>query len=302
MRRLIPIVAVLAALVGAQPATTTTDKTVTVSITHVAFVPNSVTITTGDLVTWTNNDTVNHQLVSQAAGIGSPIIKPSESYSFTFSKAGRFSITDALNKQFPKMTVVAKAAATTLSLESSTSAVIYGGTATLSGKLSTGETGVKIDPFAQMCGENASKRVTSSSVTTTTGGVFSFAVRPVKTSVYMVKSGNATSSSLTVKTRPKVVLSKIRVRKFRIRVYAADAFVGHAVVFQRYRSALGRWQTVKTVVLRRQAAAVTPLPGTIVSSVSFGVRLRHGFRVRAVMTSASAAPCYVAGRSATIRS
>lgn len=301
MRRLLPIAVLLVALVGAQPAATTVDKTVSVSITHVAFVPNNVTIETGDAITWTNNDTVNHQLVSQKAGIGSPVIKPGDTWSFTFSIAGKFTVSDSLDSKFPKLTVTVKAAPAALSL-SVPAAVRYGSAATLNGKLSTGQAGVRINLWSQPCGEGTLKRIASSAVSTAAGGVFAITVHPTTTTVYQVRTSNVTSPSGTVRVRPMVVLSKIRTGKFRVRVYAAQSLVGHSVVFQRFIARQHKWRTVKTVVLRVPTSAVTPLPGTIVSSVSFGIRLKAGYRVRAVMTSAAAAPCYIAGASPTIRS
>ena len=299
MPKFFPLLLTLVALIGAQPASTAAQKTVAVSITHTAFVPNSVSLSTGDTITWTNNDTVNHQLVSQQAGIGSPIIKPGETYSFTFTKAGRFTITDSLDKKYPKLNVTVAAAPVTLSLVASPAALTYGGTATLSGKL-TGRAGVRIDILAQQCGETAAKRITS--VTADSTGAYTITLRPTKNTVYTAKGGGATSAGVTVKVRPKVVLSKIRTGHFRLRVYAAESLIGHAVVFQRYLATQRKWRTVKTVVLRVQSSAVTPLAATVVGSVTFGVRIKARNRVRAVMSSTAAAPCYIAGSSPAIRS
>lgn len=300
MRKLLPIVLMLAALAGGGAGLALPQKTVAVSITHAGFVPNNVKVESGDTVTWTNNDTTNHQLISQAAGIGSPIVKPGDSWSFTFTKTGKFTVSDALDKKFPKMTVTVTAAPTSLSLTASASTVGYGGAITLSGKLSSGRDNVKVDVVAQECGQNGARKVDT--VTTSGGGAFSLAVHPTMATVYTAKTGNVTSGGVTVKVRPRVVLSRIRTRMFRLRVYAAQSLAGHAVVFRRYVASTRSWRTVKTVVLRVQTTSVTPLSNTIVSSVSFGARLRRGFRVRAIMTSAAAAPCYVAGASSIIRS
>jgi len=302
MKRLVLAAAVLVALMSIGPAPAAVRKTVAVSITHTAFVPRNVTIQTGDVITWTNNDTVNHQLVSQQAGIGSPIIKPGDTYSFTFTKTGKFTISDSLNARYQKATVTVQAATPappTLTLNASASVVRYGAAVTLNGQLTSGRAGVRVDVFAQECGAGGAKRIAT--VTTVAGGNYSAVLRPSKTSVFSVKSGRTESAAVTVKVRPKVVLSKIRLRKFRVRAYAADSLVGHSVIFQRYVAARNRWTTVKRVVLRVQANAVTPLPSTVVSSVSFAARLRAGLRIRVVMTDAAAAPCYIAG-SASARS
>jgi hypothetical protein len=127
-------------------------------------------------------------------------------------------------------------------------------------------------------------------------------VRPTTNTVYTLKTGNVASGAVTVKVRPRVVLSRIRTGLFRLRVYAAQSLAGHAVVFRRYVASRHRWRSVKTVLLSVHSTSVTPLSNTVVSSVSFGVRLRRGYRVRAVMPSGAAAPCYIAGASSIIRS
>ena len=275
--------------------------TVGVSIERNGFSPRNVTVQVGDTVTWTNNDTANHQVASQAAGFTSPVLAPRATYSHTFTRAGRFEVVDPLNRN-RRMTVTVNAAPAPsgLTLRANRTTVVYGGAITLSGALAPARTGERIDVLAQMCGANSSRTVTTT--TTTAGGAFSVAIRPTKNTIYTVRSRNVTSGGVTIRVRPRIVLSKIRARQFRVRAYAADSLVGRSVVFRRYLAAQRKWRSVKRVVLRTRTTAVTPLPGTTVSSVSFGVRLRAGFRVRAVMPAASAAPCYIAGSSPVIRS
>lgn len=300
MKRLLLAATVVAALMTIAPASGVVAKTVTVSITHTAFVPRNVTLEAGDTLTWTNNDNVNHQLVSQAAGLASPILKPGDTYSFVFAKAGKYTVSDTLDTKFQKAAVTVKAAApsrVTLSLNANASVVRYGGSLTLGGALSSARAGVRLDVLAQECGSGGAKRVTT--VTTVNGGAFSVTTQPTKTLVYSVRTGKTESSKVTVRVRPQVVLSKIKARKFRVRAYAADSLVGHSVVFQRYVAARKRWSTVKRVVLAVRATSVAPLQGTVVSSVSFGARLKRGYRVRAVLTDAAAAPCYAAASAST---
>src|SRR3954453_16646458 len=98
MRRLllIPLAAAVLAL-GANASTAATHATKYVSITRTAFVPAAVSVSAGDSVTWTNSDTVNHQVLSQSAGFASPILKPNETFTFTFNKVGKFSYKAALS-------------------------------------------------------------------------------------------------------------------------------------------------------------------------------------------------------------
>ena len=295
MKRLLLAATAFVALTTIAAAPAGIEKTVTVSITHTAFVPRNLTLEAGDTITWTNNDNVNHQLLSQAAGLGSPILKPGDTYSFVFGKVGRFTVSDTLNTKFQKATITVKAATpapVSLSLNSNASIVRYAGATTLSGTLSSGRAGVRVDLLAQECAAGGSKRVATT--TTGNGGAFSFTTRPAKTLVYMVRSGKTDSANVTVKVRPQVVLSKIKARKFRVRTYAGESLVGHSVAFQRYLAARGKWTTLKRVVLAVRTTAVTPMPNTVVSSVSFGARLKRGYRIRAVVTDAAAAPCYIA--------
>ena len=67
MRRVILLAATTLALVLAAPAS---SATVTVSIKRTGFTPASVTINQDDSVTWTNNDTIDHQIVANGGQFG----------------------------------------------------------------------------------------------------------------------------------------------------------------------------------------------------------------------------------------
>ena len=57
-----------------------------------------MTIAFGDTVTWTNKDTVAHQVVAdQAKFTSSPLLQAGQSYSFTFTKSGGFAYHDGVN-------------------------------------------------------------------------------------------------------------------------------------------------------------------------------------------------------------
>lgn len=64
----------------------------TVSIKNFAFNPSIVTIKSGVAVTWKNDDSVAHQIVSDPSGetFKSQILNPGESFTFTFSNTGSF--------------------------------------------------------------------------------------------------------------------------------------------------------------------------------------------------------------------
>lgn len=303
MRKILLLVA-LAALVFAAPASTTATKTVTVAITKAAFVPSALTIEVADTVTFTNSDTVNHQVISQDAPFSSPILKPGETFSFTFGKAGKFNYQDALVKN-RKGTVTVSATPTPpppaagVSLAVAPGAVVYGGTVTISGTISTQKAGEKVDITAQACGGSASHLAT---VTTTTGGAFTYQAQPTANTSYSAKFKNATSSQAGVQVRPIVRLAKIARRKFSVRVTAGASLVGKYVTFQRYNALASKWTTVRSVALRTAAASTTPLAGTTVTSAIFTVKIKSRVRIRAVLPATQTGGCFLAASSNVARS
>jgi plastocyanin len=109
MRKLVLIMVVLGSLALASQAGA---ATVTVAINRAGFTPNPARIETGDTVTWTNSDTRNRQVISRGAGFASPILKPGETYSFTFKTAGRFAYEETLVEPTQKGSVVVTTTAT----------------------------------------------------------------------------------------------------------------------------------------------------------------------------------------------
>ncbi|MGB8309668.1 MAG: plastocyanin/azurin family copper-binding protein [Methanoregula sp.] len=70
---------------------------VTVNIQNFAFSPASITISHGTTVTWVNQDSVNHQILNDAAGtfaegalFSSDSLLNGKSYSFTFDTPGTY--------------------------------------------------------------------------------------------------------------------------------------------------------------------------------------------------------------------
>jgi plastocyanin len=299
LKKLILLAGAVALLVaGPAPA-----KTVTVDISKLGFVPATVTIQTGDTVTWTNKDTANHQVVCLTCPFTSLVLAPGQTHTFTFTKVGNFTTIDPLNKN-KKGTVKVTAAPATLSLAAHPTAVSYGGTATLAGVLSTSQANEKIDILSQACGETAAKVV--GNVTTTAGGNFTYDTKPTLNTSYQARyrpaTGPVTSTAIPTSIRPIVNLRRNAAHRFTAQVVAAQSFVGKAVVFQRWVTAKHRWTTVKTVFLGSRAAASTPLAASTVSSVTFGAPLKSRLRLRAVLPSGQAGPCYITATSATILS
>jgi plastocyanin len=95
---LILLVVILLAACGSTTGPTPTgtsspiqSREVKVSIANFAFDPAVLTITTGTTVTWTNNDTVAHNVLSDDGSWGSNSLGKGEAFSFTFTKPGTFS-------------------------------------------------------------------------------------------------------------------------------------------------------------------------------------------------------------------
>jgi plastocyanin len=75
-----------------------------VTITSAGFVPNEVTISPGDLVTWTNNDSVAHKIKGKSWGSGS--LASGKAFTQEFDVAGTFSYTDEVNSTFTGIVVI----------------------------------------------------------------------------------------------------------------------------------------------------------------------------------------------------
>lgn len=78
----------------ASPTATNTnsDQTAAAVITNYAFSPATLTVKQGTKVTWTNKDSVNHTVTSDAGpdSFDSGFLSQDQSFSFTFTKAGTY--------------------------------------------------------------------------------------------------------------------------------------------------------------------------------------------------------------------
>jgi plastocyanin len=289
MKRILLILTALTALVAAAPAAA---ANVTVAITRTGFVPNNLTIEQGDSITWTNSDTQNHQVASQQGPFTSPVLQPTQTYSYTFTKAGKFTVTDPLTKN-EKMNVTVNAApGSAISIAVSRALVTYGGAVNVSGSLADQKSGETVTVESKPCGSTAYARVATA--TTTSGGAYTTTVKPLKNTSYQSRNRNQTSSQLTVRVRPAISLGKVAPRRYTVRVRAADSFAGKAVSVQRFNAATGRWVLVRYTTLRANSTGIAP---TVISSVTFTAKLKARTRVRIAMGSGTAGSCYAASLS-----
>jgi len=292
MRRLLLLLVASLALTAAAPGVT---ATVTVVISKAGIVPANVTVKQGDTVTWTNSDTVAHQIVVKNYTC-TLTIQPAQQGSCTFTRSGKFNYSDPTqNGSKFKGSITVQAGPTSVTLQSSKKTLIFGGAATLSGAVSTAQAGERVTIHAQPCGQTAFSQLTT--LTSTTGGAFSYVARPTLNTNFQAK-WKAATATVTVKVRPRVRLTRLAAGRFSARVTAATAFTGRYVVFQRYSTPLSRWVSVKRVYLRATTGAA-PL---VVTSASFRVKVKARLRVRAFMPQAQVGACYVAGIGNVIRS
>lgn len=281
MRRLMLVAMAVAALAGASGGAAATTP---VTITKAGFVPADVRVQVGDTVTWTNIDTVVHQ-VSVDKFACNLTIQPAASGSCTFTTAGKFNYRDPSqrgNSLRGSVEVVAPSTLTTLAVSRTT--VIYGQTTTLSGQLSSKRAGETVELWAQAFGQSSFVKVTQ--VTSTDNGSWTVVAKPTIQTTYQVRVRNAASQSVTIKVKPRLSLGYGSVtRLFTVRVFAASSFAGKVGTVQR-RSATGQWISLKKVTLNSTSTA------------RFRVTLPKGrTAVRVVLPPAQTVPGYLAGVS-----
>lgn len=303
MKKLILLGVAVLSLATALPVSA---KTVTMAITKNGYVPKTLAIATGDAVTFVNQDTVSHQVVIKgktaftcSAGL---VLQPGQSTTCTFPNAGKYSVTDPNRNggAFKGTITVSGAPTPAISVQAVPKVVTYGGSITLSGQLSSGQTGQTLTVLAMECGSTAFKQVATTA--TTANGAYTVSVRPLKNTTYQLRLRNSRSADVLVKVRPKLALRKLSHGRYSVKALAAESFAGKAVLFQRYVRSTGRWITLKTVLLKAGPTVTLPINPTTVSKAAFRARVKARLRVRAIMSQAQAGSCYVAGRSNVILS
>jgi hypothetical protein len=166
--------------------------------------------------------------------------------------------------------------------------VVFGGTVTLSGTVSSPKSGEKVDILAEEVGAASFNAVTT--VDTAAGGTFSDVVTPNIETMYQASWQRQTSRTVTVKVRPAIKLSLMsvsgRVATLSTTVTAARSFAGKFVLVQRLSSPRPHVLQVRKVTLDEN------------SSATFRMRLHHGrTRIRVVIPTSQAAPGYITGFS-----
>lgn len=301
---LLTVLVLAAAGAAAQQARPAAAASQTVTISATGYKPAAISDLVGDTVVFSNTDTVAHTVAfKQTTGFNCtgalPLAVPAgQSASCTFTTAAKYSFSDPAQKgKAFHGTITVSKSATAGALTATPKVVVYGLKSTVAGTLATQTSGQSVQILAAECGSATSKL--AGTVTTTTGGKFSFPAAPLKQTAYVAKDKSSTSPSVTVKVQPRLSLRKVSKHHYSLKVSAAQSFAGKIAVFQRYRSATKRWVTVKRVALKANSTGVAP---TVITSAKFRSRIKPKVRVRVTLGSKQVGPCYVAGRSNTIRS
>jgi plastocyanin len=243
MRRVIFMAAATLALVLAAPAS---SATTTVSVKRTGFTPASVTLNQDDAVTWTNNDTIDHQVVSNGGSFASPILKPGKSWTRTFGSGGTYRYHDSLHPSL-KGTVVVKGAPPQVSMVASAPVVKFGASVTLSGTVSNKKAGETIT-IVQLPYGQTTKQVVAT-LQTGTGGAFTFTVQPQVSTTYQAQWPNRSESSVTVQVQPLIKLPFVsKTGYFHFYVNAGTSFAGKTVYLQRFTLA-HQWLNISTLTL-----------------------------------------------------
>jgi plastocyanin len=288
-----------AAVDRAWPATATSTA---VTITKTGYKPTSVSIFVGDAVVFSNSDTVAHTVsFKQTTGFhctpATLLLQPNGTASCTFTSAGRFDFSDPVSKGKNFRGTVTVLVNPTSSLAVRPRAVVFGGKTTISGTLTDKQAGESLQVFALQCGATNASAVAT--ITSTTGGAFTYQAQPLSRTAYSVRVKNSDSSTVTANVLPRLRLGKVARHRFTLHVSAAESFAGKIATFQRYSKTKRRWVKVKRVVLQADTTGVAP---TVVTSATFRSGIKARQRVRVTLGAKQVGSCYLAGRSNTIRS
>jgi plastocyanin len=248
MRKLILALAAVMTLAVAGPAGAATTKTI--NIFGSTFTPSSATITEGDTVTWVNKDNANHQILADKGEFVSAILKPKQTYSFTFNAAGTYTYKDEL---YPKLkgTIKVNGLPPTLTFAASSQYVVYGDKVTLSGIVSNHKGGEQVTIFYQPYPQPNLIRLAT--VLTAADGSYNYIVSPAIATSYQASWKGAYATPTSVQVQPKLTLG--RNNGWIIHTAAGASFAGRSVQLQRLNATTGQWVTLKKVMLNSKSSA-----------------------------------------------
>jgi plastocyanin len=246
-RRLLVITATATVALALAPQALSATRQV--DIRAAGFSPSTVTIATLDEVRWTNRDTVNHQVVSDTGAFASPILRPGQSYRFTFRASGTYRYRDALEPA-ERGTVRVTGPPPSVSLAASTGIDTYGTQITLSGQISNGRAGERVEIFSKPY--PGTSFVKLAEVLTQQGGAWSYPTTPEILTSYQAHWRNNTSTEVSVAVRPRISFGR-RSGFFVVTVNGQRSFANRFVYLQRL-SRFGQWVNVRKVTIGSQSS------------------------------------------------
>jgi plastocyanin len=246
-RRLLLVAATAVLAVSAVPDAFAATKQV--NINPGGFSPGTVTISTLDAVRWTNKDTVNHQVVSDTGAFASPILRPNQSFSFTFRASGTYRYRDALEPA-ERGTVRVTGPPPSVSLAASTGINNFGSPIMLSGQVSNGRAGERVEIFSKPY--PGTSYVKLAEVLTQANGAWTYPTTPEILTNYQAHWRGNVSAEISVAIRPRISFGR-RTGWFVVTVNGDRSFANRVVILQRL-SSLGQWVNVRKVTLGSQSS------------------------------------------------
>lgn len=238
-------VVVAAAAVGLGSVAAAFAATVTVQIKANGFSPSTLTINHDDKITWRNADKVNHQVVANDGSFASPILKPGQTWTFTYTVAGTVGFHDALYPRLGgKLTV--KGPPPSVALALSQPIVYYGTQVTLSGAISTGAANESVEIDALPYG--AASAVQVAIVKTGVGGTYSYPVTPSIYTSYTARWNGVASGNVVAQVAPAMHLMPGGNGYMRASILSPVS-LWHKHVYLQRLSSLGQWVNIAALDL-----------------------------------------------------
>jgi plastocyanin len=247
-KTLILVLATLAVAVVASAATATSSSqgaNATVSITSTGFQPENVRVRPGDTVTWKNNDTKPHSVVSDTGVFTSQPIAPGQTYSFKFDIESSYGYHDGTNTS---RTGAVHVLTNNVSIGVTRLRAVYRNPVRIFGSIPNGATGETVTIQIREYGKPP---ITRTAVTES--GAYELTYRPtIRTDVEASWNGTTSEASPTIGVRPLVIFRTLNARQnlFLVRVKAARSY-GRKIVRINRQNSKGAWVTTRIVRLNR---------------------------------------------------
>jgi plastocyanin len=246
-RALLLLIAVFAVAGVASAASAQKTATATISITATGFTPDDVRVQPGDTVTWKNNDTHAHSIVSDTGLFSSPSLAPGQTYSRRFDVESSYSYHDGTKTS---STGTVNVLARNVSIGITHLRVVYKGKVRIFGSIPNDATGEVVTLHFAPYG----KPEFTKDVVTDQGG-YEYTYHPtISTQVSATWSGTTSATAPKIGVRPLVVFRALNAarNRFFVRVRADRSYGRNLVRIQR-QNHRGVWRTTLRIQLNAHA-------------------------------------------------